>query len=149
MKSFEFTVEIIPKAKARPRFTRRGKFVQTYTPKTTLDYEKRIAEEYLLQGGTVFEYPYLEMSIIAYFPIPKSTKKSEKLLLETECVPYPHKPDVDNLCKSIADALNQVAYLDDKQLVFLKMRKYYGKVPRVIVKIREVDIGGDKWHLDE
>lgn len=140
MKEFEFTVEIVPKAKARPRFVRRGKFVQTYTPKTTMDYEKRIAEEYLLQGGTVFEYPYLEMSIVAYFPIPKSTRKSERLLLETECVPYPHKPDTDNLGKSIADALNHVAYLDDKQIVSLKVKKYYGKVGKVKVRIKEVEV---------
>lgn len=147
MREFEFVVEILPKAKARPRFVRRGKFVQTYTPKTTSDYEKRIAEEYLLQGGTVFDYPYLEMSIIAYFPIPKSTRKSEKLLLETECVPYPHKPDADNICKSIADSLNQVAYLDDKQLVFLKVKKFYGKVPRVIVKIREIEVDGERGKI--
>lgn len=142
MREFEFTVEITPKAKARPRFVRRGNFVQTYTPKTTLDYEKKIAEEYLFQGGTVFDYPYLEMSIIAYFPIPKSTKKVDRLLLENECVPYPHKPDTDNIGKSIADALNQVAYLDDKQIVFLKVKKFYGKVARVVVKIREIDIDG-------
>lgn len=140
MKSFEFTVEIIPKAKARPRFTRRGKFVQTYTPKTTLDYEKRIAEEYLLQGGTVFEYPYLEMSIIAYFPIPKSTKKSERLLLETECVPYDKHIDLDNLAKALMDSVIGIAYLDDKQIVSLKVKKYYGKVGRVKVRIKEIEV---------
>lgn len=142
MKEFQFTVETIPKAKERPRFVRQGKFMHTYTPKTTSDYEKKIAEEYLLQGGTVFDYPYLEMAIIAYFPIPKSTKKSDRLLLETECVPYPHKPDTDNLGKSIADALNQVAYLDDKQIVFLKVKKLYGKVGRIVVRIREIEVDG-------
>lgn len=140
MKDFEFTVEITPKAKARPRFVRRGKFVQTYTPKTTMDYEEKIAEAYLLQGGTVFEYPYLEVSIVAYFPIPKSTRKAERLLYETECIPYPHKPDTDNLGKSILDALNQVAYLDDKQIVSLKVKKYYGKMGRVVVKIKEIEV---------
>ena len=142
MKEFEFTVEVIPKAKARPRFVRRGNFVQTYTPKTTQDYEKKIAEEYLLQGGTVFDYPYLEMSIIAYFPIPKSTKKSDRLLLETECVPYGKFCDTDNIAKSVMDSLNQVAYLDDRQIVFLKVKKFYGKVARVVIKIREIEVDG-------
>ena len=142
MKEFSFTVETTPKAKARPRFVRRGSFVQTYTPKTTLDYEKLIAEQYLLQGGTVFDYPYLEMRIVAYFPIPKSVKKAERLLLETECVPYPHKPDTDNIGKSIADSLNKVAYLDDRQICSLKIKKYYGKVGRVEIAIKELEVDG-------
>ena len=140
MKEFEFTVETIPKAKARPRFVRRGKFVQTYTPKTTLDYEKKIAEEYLLQGGTVFDYPYLEMTIIAYFPIPKSTKKSDRLLLESECVPYNKLKDTDNLAKAVMDSLNKIAYMDDRQICSLKVKKFYGKVGRVVIKIKEIDI---------
>ena len=140
MKEFEFTVETIPKAKARPRFVRRGKFVQTYTPKTTLDYEKKIAEEYLLQGGTVFDYPYLEMSIIAYFPIPKSTKKGDRLLLESECVPYDKKVDIDNCLKACMDAIIGVAYMDDKQIVSIKAKKFYGKTARVVIKIKEIDI---------
>ena len=142
MKDFEFTVEITPKAKARPRFVRRGKFVQTYTPKTTLDYEKKIAEEYLLQGGTVFDYPYLGMSVIAYFPIPKSTRKSERLLLETECVPYDKHIDLDNLAKAVMDAIIGVAYVDDKQIVNLKVKKYYGRIARIIVRIWEIEIDG-------
>lgn len=142
MREFDFSVETIPKAKARPRFVRRGNFVQTYTPKTTLDYEKNIAEEYLLQGGTVFEYPYLEMSIVAYFPIPKSTRKVDRLLLETEYVPYDKHIDIDNLAKAVMDALIGVAYIDDKQITSLKIKKYYGKVGRVVVKIREIEVNG-------
>lgn len=140
MKSFEFVVETVPKAKARPRFVRRGKFVQTYTPKTTLDYEKLIAEQYLLQGGTVFDYPYLEMSIIAYFPIPKNTRKGDRLLLETECVPYDKHIDIDNCAKAIMDSVIGIAYMDDKQIVSLKVKKYYGKTARVVIKIKEVEI---------
>ena len=140
MKEFEFVVETIPKAKARPRFVRRGKFVQTYTPKTTLDYEKKIAEEYLLQGGTVFDYPYLSMTIIAYFPIPKSTKKADRMLLESECVPYDRHIDLDNLAKAVMDSVIGIAYVDDKQIVSLRVKKFYGKVGRVVIKIKEIDI---------
>lgn len=140
MKEFEFTVETTPKAKARPRFVRRGNFVQTYTPKTTLDYEKLIAEQFLLQGGTVFDYPYLEMSIIAYFPIPKGTKKMDRLLLETECVPYNKLKDTDNLAKAVMDSLNKIAYLDDKQICSLKVKKFYGKVGRVVIRLKEIEV---------
>lgn len=140
MRSFEFEVETIPKAKARPRFVRRGNFVQTYTPKTTLDYEKKIADAYLLHGGTVFDYPYLDMSITTYFPIPKSTKKADKLLLETGNVPYDKHCDLDNLAKSVMDALNGIAYTDDKQIVSLRVRKFYGKTGLVRISIKEVEV---------
>lgn len=140
MREFEFTVYTKPKAKARPRFVRRGSYVTTYTPKTTLDYEHEIAEGFLLQGGTVFDYPYLEMSITAYFAIPKGTKKSERLLLETECVPYDKHIDLDNIAKSVCDALNNVAYTDDKQIASLKVKKFYGRESRVVIKIKEIEV---------
>lgn len=144
MREFEFEVETTPKGKARPRFVRRGNFVQTYTPKATHDYEQLIAEQFLLQGGTVFDYPYLEMKITAYFPIPKSTKKSERLLLETGCVPYDKKPDIDNVVKAVLDGLNKVAYEDDKQVVKLKVCKYYGSIGLVKIRIREIEVDGGK-----
>ena len=144
MKEFEFTVETTPKAKARPRFVRRGKYVQTYTPKTTLDYEKLIAEQFLLQGGTVFDYPYLAMDIVAYFPIPKSTKKADRLLLESECVPYDRHIDLDNLAKAVMDSVIGIAYMDDKQIVSLKVKKYYGKVGRVVIRIKEIEVNDCK-----
>ena len=144
MREFEFTVETIPKAKARPRFARRGKFTQTYTPKTTMDYERKIAEEFLLQGGTVFDYPYLAMDIIAYFPIPKSTKKADRMLLESECVPYDKHIDLDNLAKAVMDAVNGIAYTDDRQIVSLKVKKFYGRVGRVVIRIKEIEVNDSK-----
>ena len=35
------------------------------------------------------------------------------------------KPDMDNILKAVLDALNKVAYEDDKQVVELIGRKYY------------------------
>lgn len=37
------------------------------------------------------------------------------------------KPDADNIAKAVLDALNGVAYADDKQVVILESRKF----PRV------------------
>ena len=139
MKEFEFEVEGIPKGKGRPRFARKGNFVRAYTPKTTHDYEHHIAETYVYKGGTAFDYPYLGVYIIAYFPIPKSTRKADRLLMETGCVWHNKKPDTDNVAKSVLDALNGIAWNDDKQVVSLKVKKYYGKVPKVIIKIKEIE----------
>ena len=48
------------------------------------------------------------------------------------------KPDTDNIAKSILDSLNGIAYLDDKQVVDLRVRKQYAEVPGVSVWISEV-----------
>lgn len=47
------------------------------------------------------------------------------------------KPDNDNIAKSVLDALNGLAYVDDKQIVELKVNKYYGAEAYVYVKLTE------------
>ena len=37
----------------------------------------------------------------------------------------PGKPDVDNVAKIVMDSLNELAYLDDRQVNFLSIRKQY------------------------
>ena len=39
-----FQVDGTPVPKGRPRFARRGKFVSTYSPKTTVDYESKVSD---------------------------------------------------------------------------------------------------------
>jgi Holliday junction resolvase RusA-like endonuclease len=48
------------------------------------------------------------------------------------------KPDVDNIAKSIQDALNKVLYRDDSQIVLLIVGKRYADVPRVEVSITKI-----------
>ena len=47
------------------------------------------------------------------------------------------KPDCDNIAKIICDALNGVAYDDDKQIVALKVTKIYSAEPRVLVWVSD------------
>ena len=51
-----------------------------------------------------------------------------------------HKPDIDNIEKSILDSLNGLAYEDDSQIISLYGEKRYSDIPRVELKIKEV-----KW----
>jgi Holliday junction resolvase RusA-like endonuclease len=139
VKKFEFTVIGEPKGKARPRFVRMGNAVRTYTPKTTKSYEDQIAKEFTTQGGTIFDYPYLEVKIAAYFSIPKSARKADRLKMEAGGCWYNKKPDCDNVAKAVLDALNEVAWHDDKQIVYLKVKKYYGKEPHIDIEIWEVE----------
>ena len=52
------------------------------------------------------------------------------------------KPDGDNVLKAIADALNEIVYIDDAQIVDATVRKFYAAVPRTIVQITEINAGG-------
>ena len=122
-------------AKQRPRFN--GKFV--YTPQNTINYENWVKACYLEKYRN--EKPFekaLEVNIIAFFEIPKSvSKKKKEQMLNNEIYPT-IKSDTDNIAKSILDSLNGIAYLDDKQVVDLRVRKQYAEVPSVSVWISEV-----------
>ena len=122
-------------AKQRPRFN--GKFA--YTPKETVNYENWVKACYLekYKNHKILE-TRLEVHIIAYYEIPKSiSKKKKQEMLEDKIRPT-IKPDTDNIAKSILDSLNGIAYKDDKQIVSLKVDKYYAEVPSVSVEIKEV-----------
>lgn len=51
------------------------------------------------------------------------------------------KPDWDNVGKLIADALNGVAYYDDKYVVDGMARKFYAEIPHIDVVLEEINHG--------
>lgn len=131
---FEIPGEIV--GKARPRMnTYTGK---TYTPTKTKNYEYGIRQWFVLN------YPRFEqienrvnVTIIAYFDIPKSTsKKKIQEMLDGNISPT-KKPDIDNIVKIVLDALNKFAFKDDTQVTKLTVEKIYAKSPKVYVKIEE------------
>ena len=48
------------------------------------------------------------------------------------------KPDADNVLKAIKDAMNDVVYADDAQVVEISLIKVYGDDPRVEVAASEI-----------
>lgn len=134
----EFTVPGIPKGKGRPRFSNRGGFVRAYTPKTTQDYEDAIRGCYMEQCGEKLEGA-LCIEITGRFNPPKSATKSQKALMLAGQIPFTHKPDCDNLAKVVLDALNGIAYEDDRQITRLSVRKEYAEFPEVRVRIKKGD----------
>lgn len=143
----EVTFQVIgePQGKARPKFARQGNFVTTYTPKKTVDYERQIKTAYITstKGYQFSNDKYLCLEIAAYFGIPKSYSKSKVLCcLENKMLPN-KKPDIDNIVKVVADALNGVAYKDDKNIVSVIAHKRYSDCPKIIVRIKEVMLQED------
>lgn len=134
-----FSIPGKPRGKERPRMARCGKFVTTYTPKNTVEYEKLIRTAYRSTVGDVFLEGPIEAELHGVFPIPKSTsKKKTKEMLEGDIL-YTHKIDCDNLGKIVLDALNKIAYRDDSQICKMSVTKEYGNNPRVDVILREVN----------
>lgn len=129
-----------PVAKGRPRFARKGKYVQSYTPDKTANYETLVRLEYERQcdGFRFAENVPLAMHIKAYLPIPKSaSQKKQKQMAEGLLKPL-KRPDSTNICKSVEDSLNKIAYPDDAQIVETHIYRLFGEPPRIEVSIWEI-----------
>ncbi len=134
----EFTVPGVPVGKGRPRFTRSG---HTYTPDTTKAYEEKVRICWKTQSGQGFSggIPVLA-DIVAYFPVPKSAGKRKSAAMGGTF--HLKKPDADNLCKAVLDALNGCAYPDDSAVQIGRCIKIYtNAAPRVEVSLCEANHG--------
>lgn len=131
-----FTIDGEPKGKGRPRVMKGG---YAYTPHDTAVYENLVKVEYRRQcGKTFFENgTFLDVRISAYYGIPNSASGKKKKLMNDNIIRPTKKPDMDNICKIICDALNKIAYYDDAQIVDCQLRKFYSEHPRVVVTISE------------
>lgn len=134
-----------PQGKARARTfynPRLGKH-QSITPNNTVLYENLVKTCYMRshEGECFDEDQPLEVIIYAYYEIPKSmSKKDKQAVMDGKLFPT-KKPDADNIAKVICDALNGMAYKDDKQIVDLHlMKRYAGSKgePYVAVTIKPV-----------
>ena len=132
----EFIVEGDPVGKQRPRFN--GRTRTTYTPRKTKHYETLIRKAYEDTGGSMLD-GYISLSLDVYFAIPKSYTKGKRLACEHNINRPAKKPDIDNVLKAVMDALNGVAYEDDKQVVEVICRKWYSQSTGFLkISVREV-----------
>ena len=134
-----FTVLGTPQGKGRPRFTKVGNYVRTYTPDSTVSYENLVRLEYRRQCN---DYRFedgvpLDVRIMAYYDVPKSVSKKKREQMLTHQLRPLKKPDNDNIIKCVLDAINQIAYKDDVQVADCQIRKFYSEQPRIVVTISE------------
>ena len=124
--------------KQRPRISGR----RAYTPKRTKDYEERVLEAFCSSYRGFYpafgkDVP-VRICITVHQAIPKSWSKKKQLQAEQgEIVPLSRNGDIDNIAKSVLDALNGYAYLDDCQVVRLEISKVYAENPCATVRICE------------
>lgn len=141
MKSVIFHVPGKPQGKARARtvYNKNLSHSVSYTPENDLLYENLIKAMYINAAkGTKFdkEIP-VALRIVARFEPPKSTSKKKTQQMLAGEIPVLKKPDMDNIVKVVADALNGVAYRDDTQIVFVAAKKTYSAEEGLDVIVEE------------
>ena len=116
---------IVPgiRGKDRPRFNMRSGKV--YTPSTTTQFERMVAQCYRKQGGNCFDSQPVILSVVLFYKLPQSLSRKRKDAMLEKKEPPLVKPDIDNVVKLVMDALNGVAYDDDKQVVRQYAEKRY------------------------
>lgn len=138
----KFIVEGKPQGKARPRVVQNrytGKSV-AYTPIKTGNYEDLIRWSYKAAGGEYLGEKVLQVDIKAFYPIPKAFSKGKRIDAINGFMRPTSKPDCDNIVKVVLDALNGVAYYDDKQVVSVSCNKYYGVRGYLQIAIEELRV---------
>ena len=128
--------------KGRPRYSRRGDYVHTYTPQKTKNFEEAIRFEFIASNCEpmpVYDREVsLKANVLIGVPIPKSYSKKRQALCRDRFIAPSKKPDIDNILKSIFDALNGYAFADDVQVVKVIAEKVYAEDPFVEVEIDEL-----------
>ena len=133
-----YTVYGEPVGKGRPRFARRGNFVSTYTPQKTKSYEDeiRMMAKAAMGASEPLETP-VTVAIYIRVGIPTSFSKQKRKDALSGITRPTKKPDLDNIAKCFLDSMNNIVYLDDKQVVNLHVTKVYAETPAVEVMVKE------------
>ena len=134
---YEFEVKGKIVGKERPRVNMYSGNV--YTPTKTKDYETLIQQAFLIKYR---KQPRIEgrlfVSIIAFFKIPTSIKKSDRELMINDVISPTKKPDVDNIAKVVLDGLNNFVFKDDNQVskIFVE-KKYTDDTEKIFISVEE------------
>lgn len=145
MRTMTFHVPGKPQGKARARTyynPSAGRHV-SMTPDQTVLYENLIKDRFLgqSQGFYLERGTPVTLRIVARFLPAKSVSKKRRLdMLEGREFPL-KKPDMDNIVKVVADALNGTAYHDDTQIVLVVAKKAYSAVEGLDISIEEYTDG--------
>jgi len=111
---YELSLAAAAHTKQRPRFGRG----RAYTPTETLGWEEMLAWSFIPEHGR----PKLACPV-----------RIELLFGGVQA-----NQDIDNLAKSCLDALNGIAFEDDRQVVELVARKASNRTPETVISISEV-----------
>jgi Holliday junction resolvase RusA-like endonuclease len=126
----------VPVPKARARATKGG---HHYTPVKTVVYERLIKTAaicVMAEAKQVMLNVPVTLCVTFEMPIPKSYSAKKRVECLNGDIQHTSKPDLDNLIKSVSDALNGVVYKDDSYVVKIIAEKRYSDVPLTAISIK-------------
>lgn len=115
-------------------------FIQNYPDSETEAYEKMIAEYAGLLMKTQRLQPTAQpvaLLVHSFRSVPQSWSKSDQARALASNIRPTSRPDWDNYGK-ITDALNEIVWKDDSQVVDGRSLKYYSSDPGLRIEIREM-----------
>jgi Holliday junction resolvase RusA-like endonuclease len=148
-----YRVHIPAKAvsKGRARFSR--KTGVAFTPKATVVAEAWVRAAVVNAVGSPRVPGPVAVRAVFVMPIPKSRPKGWREAALAGRILHTARPDVDNLGKLLADALNGIAWADDSAVAVLSLVKRYGDEPCTVIEwwtmtpdecAAEADVAGSK-----
>lgn len=137
---------IEPKPQSRPRFARRGNYVQTYEDRAMKEYKNQVKNYLRKSRAKLIEKGPISARVTFYIHPPKSalSNKQKRLEVELERKYCDKKSDLDNYLKAILDASNKILFSDDGQVAKIITEKKYSYNPRIEIEIYEIGEGGDE-----
>lgn len=134
-----FVIPGTPVGKGRPKFARRGTFVTTYTPEKTASYENlvKVKAQEAMRGRPMIEGAVAVVVRLLVTPPASWSQKKQRAALEGNVFPT-SKPDADNCIKGIFDAMNEIVFRDDKQVVDLVVSKRYAATAMAKVEVTQL-----------
>lgn len=144
-----FSYQGAPVPKGRPR-TRviparpgRPAFATIYTDENTRRFERAVRQVAALamRGREPFTGP-LSVSMRFRLEPPKSTSKRLRAAMLAGEAPYTGASDLDNYFKAVADSLNGICWLDDRQITRLFATKAVSTTAGIDVRIEPLDQQG-------
>lgn len=140
MSDISFTIPAVPVAQPRQRSAVRGGHAVNYTPTkhpvTAFKATCKMALRDAYQGPPLTG----SLTVQICFVMPRPQRLNAKKFSPWGQREHVQTPDVDNLCKSVFDSLNELAYVDDSQISELLASKVHAakdEAPHVRVVITE------------
>lgn len=129
-------INLEPVAQGRPRFSKRGRFIQVYDPPKSKEFKESV-RKLVRKREQLIDTP-IEVVYRIYRSIPKSTSKKNVELMEQGVVLPTKKPDWDNYAKGLQDALNGWLWTDDALICDAHVIKRYSTTPRIEYEVRSL-----------
>lgn len=137
----EFVVPFAPVAwqRAGVRWTNQGP--KHYTPEETRAWKETVSVyARAAMRGTAPLTGAVGLSLSFEVAIPAKWPRWKREAAERGEVAPTMKPDADNYAKAVKDAMNEIVWVDDAQVVSLEVRKSFARRPRMAVVITPLNL---------